>query len=64
MPRKAYIADLKELTKDSSIPGVSKVRPGDDDGEFKFGLTLEDGGSVDISALILPSKYSKHEEKC
>ncbi|KAE9985100.1 hypothetical protein EG328_007871 [Venturia inaequalis] len=55
MPRKAYIADLKRLSTDpaSAIDGISDVRSGDDDGEFRFKVTSSGASQpYDISALI------------
>jgi hypothetical protein len=60
MPRKAYIADLKRLSTDpsSAIDGISDVRSGDDDGEFRFKVTpLGTGQPYEISALI-PGMHS------
>ena len=55
MPRKAYIADLKQLSTEPScaVDGISDVRSGDDDGEFRFKVTLSGTGQpCEISALI------------
>ncbi|QDS68106.1 hypothetical protein FKW77_010146 [Venturia effusa] len=55
MPRKAYIADLKRLSTDpaSAVNGISDVRSGDDDGEFRFKVTsLGASQPYEISALI------------
>lgn len=55
MPRKAYIADLKRLSTDptSAIDGISDVRSGDDDGEFRFKVTPSGASQpYEISALI------------
>ncbi|TID16936.1 hypothetical protein E6O75_ATG09702 [Venturia nashicola] len=55
MPRKAYIADLKRLSKEpaSAIQGISDVRSGDDDGEFRFKVTTTATSQpYEISALI------------
>jgi hypothetical protein len=56
MPRRAYIADLLKLRGDPEIVGVSRVRHGDDDDEFRFNLSLDDGSIVDISAMVMPSE--------
>lgn len=51
MPRKAYIADLKSAAESLSIPNISNVKQGSDDGEFKFECVVEDT-TFTISALI------------
>ena len=58
MPRRAYIADLQKLANESKVDGVSNVRQGQDDDEFRFSMALEDGTEVDISALVLPSRFT------
>jgi hypothetical protein len=61
MPRKAYIADLKRLSTDpaSAIDGISDVRSGDDDGEFRFKVTPSGTGQpYEISALIPGMNYT------
>jgi len=53
MPRKAYIADLKQLSSNSGVEGISHVRPGEDDGEFRFKVApVANGPPYEISALI------------
>ncbi|KAF2426512.1 hypothetical protein EJ08DRAFT_663262 [Tothia fuscella] len=52
MPRKAYIADLKALSPTSGVKGISSVRAGDDDGEFRFKVGDGSGGQYEISGLI------------
>ena len=59
MPRRAYIADLQTLVQQTGIDGVSNVRQGQDDDEFRFCLSLDDGTDVDISALVLPSRFTQ-----
>jgi hypothetical protein len=57
MPRRAYIEHLNALKSSSNIDGVTNVRRGDDDGEFRFQVRLIDQDTfVDITALILPCK--------
>jgi hypothetical protein len=58
MPRKAYIADLKQLSSSTAndIDGVSDIRSGDDDGEFRFKVAGE-GSQYEISALIPGRQY-------
>jgi len=66
MPRRAYIAELNGLTKSVSIPGILRIRPGDDDGEFKVTVSPDGGASrFVISGLIpdlseYPSGHSYH----
>ena len=52
MPRKAYQADLKNAGKGVDLPGITQVRSGDDDGEFRIKITPEAGSPFEISALI------------
>ena len=59
MPRSEYIEHLNALKSSPNIDGVSNVRRGDDDGEFRFQVRLVDGESlVDITGLILPCKFT------
>ena len=66
MPRRAYIADLQRLGGDSGVAGVSNVRAGDDDGEFRFTISPSgESASYEISALIpdvseYPSGHEYH----
>jgi ubiquitin-conjugating enzyme E2 Q len=66
MPRRAYIADLQQLSNGSTVEGISNVRPGDDDGEFRFKISPPgEGASYEISALIpdvseYPSGHEYH----
>ena len=48
MPRKAFVADLQELAKVSSIPDITNVRAGDEDGTLDF----EYAGAATIRAII------------
>jgi ubiquitin-conjugating enzyme E2 Q len=59
MPRKAYIADLKQLTSAADIEGISNVRSGEDDGEFCFKVEDAIGSLWEISALIPGKKQVK-----
>ena len=36
MPRRAFVADLQELANISSIPNITDVRAGDEDGTLDF----------------------------
>jgi hypothetical protein len=58
MPRKVYIADLKQLSSSSAndIDGISNIRSGDDDGEIRFSVS-GDGSQYEISALIPGKRY-------
>jgi ubiquitin-conjugating enzyme E2 Q len=66
MPRRAYIADLQRLGAASGVDGISNVRAGDDDGEFRFIIALaSEDASYEISALIpdvseYPSGHEYH----
>jgi hypothetical protein len=57
MPRKAYVAHLKELGASSGVEGISDVCSGDDDGEFRFKVADGSGSQYEISALI-PGMFS------
>jgi hypothetical protein len=59
MPRKAYIADLKQLSSNAAndIDGILNICTGDDDGEFRFNVT-GDGSQYEISALIPGKRYA------
>jgi hypothetical protein len=58
MPRKLYIQHLESLKATCDIHGVSNVRRGDDDEEFRFQVQLDDNTTnVEITALIVPCKY-------
>ena len=60
MPRRAYIDHLNGLKSGPSIDGVTNVRRGDDDGEFRFLVHLADNETpVDITALVLPCRSTK-----
>ncbi|KAF2020785.1 hypothetical protein BU24DRAFT_8388 [Aaosphaeria arxii CBS 175.79] len=51
MPRKQFVADLCKAVEGVSVAGISNVRHGDDDGEFKF-MCLANGGNFEVSVLI------------
>ena len=53
MPRKAFIADLKEISDSGSVSNIANVRAGDEDGTLDF----EYADAVTIRAII-PGKSS------
>ena len=57
MPRKAFIADLQEATRDFTRVNVSGIKAGEDDGQVSFQYE-HDGLSTEIIALI-PGMLSK-----
>ena len=50
MPRKAFVADLQDATRNIVLSNVHDVRAGEDDGTFTF--TYKQAG-VDSSALAI-----------
>jgi ubiquitin-conjugating enzyme E2 Q len=51
MPRKAFVADLRQAVEGVTIAGISDVQTGSDDGEFTF-MCVADGQMLKISVLI------------
>lgn len=55
MPRKAYLADLGELTNAATIHGISHVQAGALTGDFTFRVTTTAAGSgFQVSASVFP----------
>ena len=54
MPRKAFVADLKEAVESSSADNIFDLKAGDEDGSFTFEHRLSAGASpsVTVQALI------------
>lgn len=59
MPRKAFVADLKQAVSSAVAPGVSDVQAGEEDGTFTFSFTptINELIPIKIQALI-PGKFS------
>ena len=51
MPRKAFVADLKEAIKGFKKVNVSNVKAGEDDGQINFDYQ-HNGISTEIVALV------------
>lgn len=51
MPRRQFVADLQSAVAGVSVVGISDVKPGDDDGEFKF-QCVANGEKLELSVLI------------
>lgn len=57
MPRKAFIADLKEAVSSSAVPGISDIHDGEEDGSFTFSFTPSIGESIPIKIqALVPGK--------
>lgn len=55
MPRKAFNADIEAATT-SSIPGVSNVLKGGDDGSIYATYTSDSGVPIEIELMVQPGK--------
>ncbi|KAI9791218.1 MAG: hypothetical protein M1816_004210 [Peltula sp. TS41687] len=65
MPRKAFIADLKEATSSTTIPSISDVQAGEEDGSFTFSFTptIDETVPIKIQALVPDvSEYPSHHQ--
>lgn len=51
MPRRQFVADLQSAVAGVSVTGISDVKSGDDDGEFKF-QCVANGTKLELSVLI------------